>query len=85
MESVNAAEAVEPVALNVWSQVEMPSPSVRSVQPAGGVYVGSESPMQVACITHLAVERVTASHVEVVPEARWSASVLPIGFVWCAL
>lgn len=37
VESVKAAAAVLPVALNVWSHVEIPRPSVLSVQPAGAV------------------------------------------------
>lgn len=36
-ESVKDAEAVLPVASNIWSVVEMPFPSARSVHPAGDV------------------------------------------------
>lgn len=55
---------------------------MRSIQPDGEVKLGVVSATQVACTTALAVPRVIASHVEVVEEARASASNAPIGLVW---
>lgn len=83
--SVNDALAVKSVTLNVWSAHEMPNPSIRSVQPAATVNVGVPSATQVACIAHLTVVRVSASHVEVVEEAFWRTLTAPIGVIWWTL
>lgn len=78
-DSVNAAEAVEPVALNGWSQHVMPRPSMRSVQPAGEVNVGVPSATHVTFMQDLAAVRVSASHVEEVEEAFSRRLTAPIG------
>lgn len=80
-ESVNDADAVLPVALNVWSEQAMPSPSIRSIQPEGEVNDGVASATQVAVTTTFAADRLRASQVDVVDDARGSASLLPMGVV----
>lgn len=81
LDRVNAAEAVEPVALNGWSAQLIPSPSIRSVQPVGEVKVGTPSATQVTFMVDLTAVRESASQVLVVDEAFSRRFTAPMGVV----